>query len=78
MTRCQTWTEEESGLKVLVEPMINGVPFQKWNSNTGFNDPKLKNNDYIQALSHWSYHTSNGNLLLCDLQGGKKTRFPCV
>lgn len=24
----------------------------------------------MQALSHFSYHFSDGNLLLCDLQGG--------
>ena len=26
----------------------------------------------MQALSHWSHHTSDGKLLLCDLQGGRR------
>ena len=53
----------------LVEPMIEN--FEKFNSNTGW-APKSKNlwTDAMQALSHFSFHDSGGELLLCDIQGG--------
>lgn len=55
------------GHKFLVEPMIQGEYFQ-FNSNTGYAGP---DSDTMQALSHFTYHHSNGNYLLCDLQGGR-------
>jgi len=56
-----------TGHKVLVEPMIQGEYF-RFNSNTGYAEPDTAT---MQALSHFSYHTSNGQHLLCDLQGGR-------
>ncbi|KAG7667698.1 hypothetical protein Ndes2526B_g01909 [Nannochloris sp. 'desiccata'] len=60
-----TYTKEKN----LVEPFIQN--FQKFNSNTGWTprnaDPWM---EVMQALSHYSYHITNGRLLLCDLQGG--------
>lgn len=57
------------GEKVLVEPMIEN--FEKFNSNTGWtpeqSSPWIQ---VMQALSHYSFHSTNCNLLLCDLQGG--------
>jgi Alpha-kinase family len=52
--------------KKLVEPMLEGT-FIKFNSNSGYANPGT---DYMQALSHFSYHYSNRLYLLCDLQGG--------
>ena len=54
------------GKKCLVEPRIEGE-YRKFNSNTGW----VQDSDCItEALSHYSYHVSNGRYLLCDLQGG--------
>ena len=51
---------------VLVEPKIEGE-FVKFNSNTGYTNGA----DVMQALSHFSYHHTNGQEVLCDLQGGR-------
>jgi hypothetical protein len=56
-----------AGQKMLVEPMITGEYF-KFNSNTGYSSG---DSDAMQALSHFSYHESGGEYLLCDLQGGR-------
>eukprot|EP00933_Yihiella_yeosuensis_P008423 TRINITY_DN113856_c0_g1_i1.p1 TRINITY_DN113856_c0_g1~~TRINITY_DN113856_c0_g1_i1.p1 ORF type:complete len:419 (-),score=67.06 TRINITY_DN113856_c0_g1_i1:271-1527(-) len=55
------------GQTMLVEPLIEG--FAKFNSNSGASDPSAL---VAQALSHFSYHASDGTKLLCDLQGGKQ------
>ncbi len=63
------WSYEQSKEMVLVEPMIHN--FEKFNSNSGWT-PK-ENNPWVnvmQALSHYSYHSSQRQVLLCDLQGG--------
>mmetsp|Transcript_17563 Transcript_17563/g.17719 ORF Transcript_17563/g.17719 Transcript_17563/m.17719 type:complete len:174 (+) Transcript_17563:1-522(+) len=49
----------------LCEPMLEGK-FLKFNSNNGF----IGSSELMQALSHFSYHTTQGEYLLCDLQGG--------
>ncbi|KAI0478318.1 kinase-like domain-containing protein [Xylaria cf. heliscus] len=63
------WTYTETGGKSLVEPMIEN--FEKFNSNSGW-APVTGGawSEAMQALSHFSYHNSGGQLLLCDLQGG--------
>lgn len=63
------WTYTETGVKNLVEPMIEN--FEKFNSNSGW-APITGDlwSEAMQALSHFSYHNSGGQLLLCDLQGG--------
>jgi len=58
---------ELAGQKMLVEPMIEGEYF-KFNSNTGY---AAADSDAMQALSHFSYHKTGGEYLLCDLQGGR-------
>lgn len=67
----EVWTYAQGsswvGQKTLVEPMIAGEYF-KFNSNTGYAAPDA---DAMQALSHFSYHHSQGKTLLCDLQGGR-------
>ncbi|OQR88425.1 hypothetical protein THRCLA_10336, partial [Thraustotheca clavata] len=63
------WTYEVSEEKSLVEPMI--ANFGKFNSNTGWTPRHVSPwIDVMQALSHYSYHMTHGNMLLCDLQGG--------
>lgn len=52
------------GQKVLIEPFLQC--FQKFNSNTGKADDRF---EIMQALSHFSYHDSGGERILCDLQG---------
>lgn len=57
-----------AGQNVLCEPFIQG--YQKFNSNTGWNDTSTVWGEVMQALSHFSYHISEGERVLCDLQGG--------
>jgi hypothetical protein len=67
------WTflesSSRSGEKALIEPMISN--FEKFNSNTGWtpneSSPWI---EVMQALSHYSYHSTGRKLLFCDLQGG--------
>ena len=70
----EVWTFDDqsggtwAGRKVLQEPFIEN--YQKFNSNTGWSDDTLPWPRVMQALSHFTYHVSNGQKLLCDLQGG--------
>jgi len=57
-----------AGRKCLQEPYIEN--YQKFNSNTGWADDTTPWPRVMQALSHFSYHTSGGQFVLCDLQGG--------
>ena len=64
----EIWTIQ--GQKSLLEPFIED--FTKFNSNTGWYAKGARNGMYevLQALSHYSYHISSGQFLICDLQGG--------
>lgn len=57
-----------AGTKVLQEPFIEH--YQKFNSNTGWADDSTPWPKVMQALSHFSYHVSGGQFVLCDIQGG--------
>lgn len=57
-----------SGVHYLIEPFIEG--FKKFNSNTGWADNSCEAAQAMQALSHFSYHFSRREFLLCDVQGG--------
>lgn len=59
------WIKPNTGKHIFVEPFIPN--FYKYNSNTG----ATAGHHFLQALSHFSYHQSNGEYLLCDLQGGR-------
>lgn len=65
----QIWVYEDDQHKALIEPFI--ATFEKFNSNSGW-APVSGNawTEAMQALSHFSYHNSSGQFLLCDLQGG--------
>lgn len=65
LNKPEVW--DYGGKKCFVEPRILGT-YQKFNSNTGWvSDQAL----ITEALSHFSYHVSDGQYLLCDLQGGR-------
>ncbi|KAK3272233.1 hypothetical protein CYMTET_19457 [Cymbomonas tetramitiformis] len=60
--------ERRAGQRHLIEPFIPN--FEKFNSNSGWNEPNTEIQRAMQALSHFSYHVSGGRFVLCDLQGG--------
>lgn len=70
------WSFEKDGEMCLCEPMISN--FEKFNSNTGWtpnkSSPWIDGTEFLtlvmQALSHYSYHSTQGMFLFCDLQGG--------
>eukprot|EP00933_Yihiella_yeosuensis_P000163 TRINITY_DN100255_c0_g1_i1.p1 TRINITY_DN100255_c0_g1~~TRINITY_DN100255_c0_g1_i1.p1 ORF type:complete len:275 (+),score=48.60 TRINITY_DN100255_c0_g1_i1:61-885(+) len=65
LTKPEVWVSiGEDKQKSLVEPFLTS--FRKFNSNTGWADNA---HPLMQALSHFSYHHSDGACLLCDLQG---------
>jgi hypothetical protein len=60
----------EEGKRVLVEAFIPG--WEKFNSNSGWvirSSSRSTTSNILGALSHFSYHYSGGQYLLCDLQG---------
>ena len=63
----EVWTVQ--GRKSFVEPYYEN--FFKINSNTGWT-VSISNSmvEMLQALSHYSYHVSSGQFVICDLQGG--------
>jgi hypothetical protein len=70
----EVWTfdddgdEDWAGARSLTEPFIED--YEKFNSNSGWTDDSEGWPEVMQALSHFSYHVSRGNYVLCDLQGG--------
>jgi hypothetical protein len=76
----EVWTFSEgcsrTGTKVLQEPFIKH--YQKFNSNTGWADNDTPWPRVMQALSHFSYHVSGRQFVLCDLQGGLYTNGVCL
>merc|ERR1712194_33356 len=62
------WTStSDNRTQRLVEPMIPGE-YIKMNSNTGW----VKDQGALtEALSHFSFHNTEGRCLLCDLQGNE-------
>nr|KMM68925.1 hypothetical protein CPAG_05248 [Coccidioides posadasii RMSCC 3488] len=61
-------SDKWAGQNNLCESFIQN--YQKFNSNSGWNDGSQEWGKVMQALSHFSYHLSGGNYVLCDLQGG--------
>jgi len=63
----------KGGTKCLLEPFVHN--FEKFNSNTGWYDQEASEENEVdavmQALSHYSYHVTDGKYVLCDLQGGR-------
>ena len=61
---------EYAGQRHLLEPFIEN--FQKFNSNSGVaaGAEGATWSSLMQALSHFSYHSTGGRYVLCDLQGG--------
>eukprot|EP00403_Amphidinium_massartii_P009691 CAMPEP_0178424154 /NCGR_PEP_ID=MMETSP0689_2-20121128/28063_1 /TAXON_ID=160604 /ORGANISM="Amphidinium massartii, Strain CS-259" /LENGTH=292 /DNA_ID=CAMNT_0020045781 /DNA_START=55 /DNA_END=933 /DNA_ORIENTATION=+ len=73
LNKPEVWSDvgTEGKGNCLVEPYIEGK-YVKFNSNTGW---KADGFELMQALSHFSFHHSDGQYLLCDLQGGMKDTF---
>ena len=69
----EIWTFDEDcsnewkRTKVMVEPFLRN--FIKFNSNSGYCQETTEWGKAMQALSHFSYHVSDGRYLLIDLQG---------
>jgi len=68
LNRPTVWTNEDDGEKALVEPFIQN--WEKFNSNSGWANHETPWHLVMQALSHFSYHVTGGQCVLCDLQGG--------
>ena len=68
MNMPEVWEFVDSGQKCLQEPFIE--EWQKFNSNSGWADDSTPWPRVMQALSHFTYHASGGQFVLCDLQGG--------
>ncbi|KAF9433407.1 hypothetical protein BGZ76_009498 [Entomortierella beljakovae] len=64
----EIWVEDNDEERCLIEPMIDN--FEKFNSNSGWSRNAAGWAQAMQALTHFSYHCSNGQFTLCDLQGG--------
>ncbi|UJR13199.1 hypothetical protein I4U23_000221 [Adineta vaga] len=73
--------DEEKGMKdnrigsneyVSMEEYIHGE-YIKFNSNNGYVN-NVVNSSTISTFSHWTYHKSNGALLVCDIQGVVKDK----
>ena len=64
--KASVWHMTRSKQRVLVEPLLSN--FQNFNSNTGWQG-STNWSEALQSLSHFSYHHSQADLVLCDLQG---------
>lgn len=56
--------------RVLIEPYL-GDSYEKFNTNHGLVLQSMAQGLSMSTLSHFSYHISGGQYLLCDLQGVK-------
>jgi len=57
-----------SGIQYLAEPVIKN--FKKFTSNSGWiENSGCWTTELMEAFSHYSYHISDGENLVCDLQG---------
>lgn len=73
----EIWTCAKGVTNAIIEPFIPN--FTKFNSNSGWIlDTDSERGHILQALSHFSYHISGGQLLLCDLQGGFERDRHCL
>lgn len=66
----------QKGHSAMIELFLKN--FRHWNSNSGWADNKSSWGKIMQALSHFSYHASNGKNLLCDLQGNLSRNGPVI
>ena len=59
----------QAGEKIIIEPCIGISNYTKFNSNSGWHDEKTKE---MAAFTHYTYALSDGQLIVCDLQGVKR------
>lgn len=65
-----SFQNSRSGIKYLIEPLIRY--YTKFTSNTGWIASHEELGWPVQAMeafSHYTYHCTNGKLIVCDLQG---------
>jgi hypothetical protein len=68
LNRSTVWRSDDGHIQLLVEPFLEGI--ERFNSNTGWVPVQQSHACQLaQALSHYSYHETNGQRLLCDIQG---------
>eukprot|EP00929_Paragymnodinium_shiwhaense_P113479 TRINITY_DN81768_c0_g1_i1.p1 TRINITY_DN81768_c0_g1~~TRINITY_DN81768_c0_g1_i1.p1 ORF type:complete len:557 (-),score=102.32 TRINITY_DN81768_c0_g1_i1:306-1976(-) len=60
------WQMMDTKQKILVEPFVKG--FESFNSNTAWVGSSAWA-QALQSISHFSYHHTDGQMVLCDLQG---------
>ncbi|CAF1300183.1 unnamed protein product [Rotaria magnacalcarata] len=60
----------QAGEKVIIEPCIGVRAYKKFNSNNGWHDEVTEE---MAAFTHFTYNESRGRLIVCDLQGVKKS-----
>eukprot|EP00438_Fugacium_kawagutii_P007212 Skav218001 [mRNA] locus=scaffold2344:72496:74966:- [translate_table: standard] len=70
--KADIWHSKKTKQRLLTEPFL--ANFQSFNSNTGW-QATGEWSKALQSLSHFSYHHSNGDLVLCDLQGSVEDNF---
>lgn len=64
---------QHQGTTFLFEPLIE--PYYKYTNNAGWirNDPSIRKSiECLEAFSHFTYHISDRNMIVCDLQGKYK------
>lgn len=69
LNKATVWNVRHTGERLLVEPFIEN--WCKFNSNSGWTAGSSNVwHQVMQALSHFSYHVTGGQFVVCDLQGG--------
>ncbi|CAK9084224.1 unnamed protein product [Durusdinium trenchii] len=64
--KAEIWHSKKTKQRFLTEPFI--ANFDNFNSNSGWQGVS-EWSKALQSLSHFSYHYSHGDVVLCDLQG---------
>ena len=65
------WITTQTKQHLLMEPFLSN--FQHFNSNTAWAG-STQWAEALQSLSHFSYHLTGGEMVLCDLQGAVEER----
>lgn len=65
---------KDRGEHCVGEDFIEGE-WEKWNSNSGY---VSRSTASVQAFCHWTYHHSDGQLLMCDVQGVSNGMSYCI
>lgn len=72
-SQTESYNIAKTGDYVAIEDFLEGN-YKKWIANNGYVNPNLST-EVIEAFSHFTYHNSNGELLVCDIQGVEKAGY---